>query len=153
MIITLIGGWYLYHIIEYGFHSLGHYVSGYNYIHKLHKQHHLDYPPQNLQSLTYRGNREGLKAFFLPSVLLSISLYYFLLFETFKIIMIEIFFLTLINDYIHTHIHLSHSWLDRFEWFRRSRRLHFLHHKRHRYNLAFSGLSHRIDKLMGSFKD
>ena len=153
MIGTLIGGWYLYHLIEYGFHSLGHYIHPYNYINKLHKQHHLDYPPHNLKSKTYRGNREGVKAYSLPIVIVSLSLYSFLSWDTFKIISIELSFLMILNDYLHTHIHLDHSWLDKYEWFRRSRRLHFIHHKRSQYNLSFGGLSHRIDKMIGSFKD
>ena len=152
-LITIGMGWYLYHFIEYGFHQLGHYNHPHNYVYLLHKKHHRDYPMTDFLSKTYRGRCEGLVAFFIPSLILTITLYQIFAYHTFKIVMGEIVCLAIVSDVIHTQIHTTNSWLERFEWFKESRRLHFIHHKRLTTNLSFAGLSHRADKTLGTYRE
>jgi len=33
------------------------------------------------------------------------------------------------HAYVHEHYHLNRSWLDRWQWFRWRRSLHFVHHR------------------------
>ena len=150
---TLISGWYIYHLIEYAFHKLGHYNHPYNYIYYLHKLHHTNYPMWDLISPEYRGRKEGLIAYSIPSIFVSITLYLFLSYRTFIVIVVELVCLMIISDIIHTQIHTSNSWLERFDWFKENRRLHFIHHRRLDKNLSFAGLSHSVDKTLGTFKN
>ena len=151
MITILFMGWYLYHFIEYGLHRLGHYNHPYNYVYRLHKKHHTNYPVTDLISKTYRGRKEGIVAFSCPILIFTLLFYQLVSYYTFKIVMSELVCLTIVSDVIHTQIHISNSWLERFEWFKESRRLHFIHHRRLATNLSFAGLSHRADKTLGTY--
>tara|TARA_R110002051_G_C8527071_1_gene468939 strand:+ start:236 stop:697 length:462 start_codon:yes stop_codon:yes gene_type:complete len=153
MILKLGLGWYLYNLLEYCFHKVGHYPHRYNYIYRLHKDHHINYPANDLHSQIYRGRFEGVIAFSLPIMIVAILLYSFLDQESFKIISIELIGLTVISDTLHTQIHTTNSVLERFEWFRKNKRLHYIHHKKLNKNFSFAGLSHQPDKLLGTFTD
>ena len=53
--------------------------------------------------------------------------------------------------YLHEHYHLIDSPFDRFAWFQKKRRLHFVHHRDARYNFAV--VEFWIDNLMGTRKE
>lgn len=53
--------------------------------------------------------------------------------------------------YLHEHYHLNVSYLERFAWFRKKRRLHFVHHRDARYNFAV--VEFWIDNLMGTRRE
>jgi len=53
--------------------------------------------------------------------------------------------------YLHEHYHLNDSYLERFAWFRKKRRLHFVHHRDARYNFAV--VEFWIDNLMGTRRE
>lgn len=53
--------------------------------------------------------------------------------------------------YVHEHYHLIDSPLERFAWFRKKRRLHFVHHRNARYNFAV--VEFWIDSLMGTRRE
>jgi sterol desaturase/sphingolipid hydroxylase (fatty acid hydroxylase superfamily) len=150
---TLCFGWYLFNLIEYSFHKLGHYYHPYNYVYYLHKNHHKDYPMTDLYSETYRGRIDGILAFFIPSIIITLFLYSLLDIYIFKIISGELVCLTIISDTLHTQIHTKKSVLERFKWFRENRRLHFIHHQAVNKNFSFAGLSHDTDKLLNTFRD
>ena len=152
MIITLISGWYLYNLTKYFFHRIGHYPHKYNYIYKLHRQHHIVYPNTDLLSDVYRGRGEGVIAFIPPTLILFYVLYLLVSPTTFKILTAELVCLTLVSDFIHTQIHLKKSPLERYAWFNESRRLHLIHHQKFSKNFSFAGLSHRLDKMFSTYE-
>lgn len=51
---------------------------------------------------------------------------------------------------LHRHYHIRGSVLERFEWFRRKRALHFVHHRRVRTNYAI--VENWIDRLLGTYR-
>ncbi len=51
--------------------------------------------------------------------------------------------------FLHRQYHVRGVWLERFEWFREKRRLHFVHHKRPRRNYAI--VEYGWDRLFGTF--
>lgn len=51
---------------------------------------------------------------------------------------------------LHRHYHLRGSVLERFEWFRRKRALHFVHHRRVRTNYAI--VENWIDRVLGTYR-
>lgn len=51
--------------------------------------------------------------------------------------------------YLHKQYHLRGSWFARFEWFRRKRALHFIHHRNEHSNFAL--VEYGWDKLLGTY--
>ena len=141
----------LYNTIEYIYHVLGHYKHKYNYIYKLHITHHKDYYPITLlQSDIYKSNHEGFIAYTPPSLLLLIILYNILPIFYFYYIITQLFISASINNYIHTQIHLKITWLDKYDWFKEHRRLHFIHHRKLNKNYSF-GYDYTLDKLNDTY--
>ena len=148
----IILSWYLYHFIEYSLHKLGH--SSYSgYINKTHKNHHIIYyPPTKLMDiLPYKtgyiyGISDGLITFG-PLLLLLFSIfYYFLNTYYFNRITPQILLFAYTQDYIHTHIHIKDSWLERYQWFHNIRERHFIHHRQYNRNLNI--IDPTIDRIM-----
>lgn len=54
------------------------------------------------------------------------------------------------NNYIHTAYHQEHHWLNSYEWFKRDKELHYLHHYCPTKN--FGIMTHFNDKIFGSYQ-
>jgi sterol desaturase/sphingolipid hydroxylase (fatty acid hydroxylase superfamily) len=54
----------------------------------------------------------------------------------------------LVNDYFHDSFHLRKHWLNRYKWYKRLRRLHFLHH--HNMTVNYGILSFVWDRVFGT---
>jgi sterol desaturase/sphingolipid hydroxylase (fatty acid hydroxylase superfamily) len=153
MILTLIFGFYLHNLTEYFFHRMGHQAHQYNFIYRLHKDHHLNYPITNLTSDKYKGRKEGVIAYSIPSFIVIYSLYCLFDPKTFKILTLQLAFMTYFSDLIHTQFHLKDSYLSKYEWFRERQRLHFIHHRRLNKNFSFAGISYAGDNLMNTLEE
>ncbi len=55
------------------------------------------------------------------------------------------------NWYIHTAYHIDNHWLNRYEWFRKDKHLHMLHHDNAKIN--YGVVSHFTDMLMGTYSN
>ena len=142
---------FMYNAMEYVYHRLGHYNHKYNYIYKLHMTHHkIHYPVTSLQSDTYRNKYEGVVAYTPPTIGIVYSLYSLLPQKYLMFVLIQIGLNVCINDYIHTHIHLKQSWLNKYDWFLETRQLHFIHHRKLYSNYSF-GYDYTIDKLSNTY--
>jgi len=114
--------------------------------------HHGLYPPDKLQSEVFEDcESHALNYYGIPIVVFAVFIYFYLgplvmfahltgVFATFRW-----------HLYLHEHYHLIDSPLERFAWFRKKRRLHFVHHRDARYNFAV--VEFWIDKLMGTRKE
>ena len=152
MIVRTILTYYGFIFTEWIFHRIGHIRDERNYIYRLHITHHKVYYPINrLLSDTYESGLEGVLAYLPPSLLIWIILYLLLDFTTFTLVSIQLIIHAFLNDYIHTQIHISDSWLERYRWFQHCRRIHFIHHKKLFKNLAFGG-DFTMDKLSGTYQ-
>ena len=159
-IFLFISSWYLYHCIEYCYHLLGHSRKYGGYIYTLHMNHHkIQYPIIKLMDIVpYKtGNKyyfsDGEVAYIPPSILITCCLYKLLNFYNFIFIISEMILLATISDYIHKQIHIQDSWLEKYDWFLESRRLHLNHHKRININYSFAGLDYSMDKLAGTYNN
>ena len=153
-LILIFSTWYLYHITEYCFLRLGHSRIYVGHIYKLHRNHHrIHYPITQLKApMPYKAGNEyyfsdGVVAYLPPSILIAIVLYNLLELYIFLFIVSEITIISAISDYIHTQTHIEDSWLEKYEWFQESRRIHFIHHRKLHKNYSLGGLDYNIDRL------
>lgn len=155
-IIYFIPSWFLYHSLEYLLHSLGHSHKYGSYIYKIHKNHHtLHYPTTKLLSNEYRttslyGLSEGVVAYGPPVLLFFFFLSFTVKFGTFLIITSELLFISYLSDYLHSQIHLNGSWLEKYKWFQKKRKEHFIHHKNTIKNMNI--IDFTIDKWRKTYK-
>lgn len=154
---SIIPSYIYYNIFEYFLHSLGHNSKYGLYIYKYHKKHHkihypanklLDYKPYKTD---YKFNlfSDGLVAYSLPILFLGFVNYKVLDYESFVNLSINLFIFTYLSDYLHTEIHTKDSWLEKYEWFLKKRKIHFLHHKNVKKNKNVLNL--KIDKFMNTY--
>ena len=62
----------------------------------------------------------------------------------------QILILGYIQDYVHTHIHTKDSWLEKYKWFHKVRKRHFIHHRQ--YNKNINIIDPTVDRIMNSYK-
>lgn len=154
IIFYILGGWFIYHSIEHFLHRFSH-NSKSGYIYKIHKKHHtIYYPTSSLMSDGYKTGYtycipDGLLAQGPPSVMIIITFYFLLDYNSFLILSSYILFFAYISDYFHTHIHTENTWLGEYSWFIKMREIHFNHHKNTTKN--FNIIDMNIDKLMKTY--
>jgi sterol desaturase/sphingolipid hydroxylase (fatty acid hydroxylase superfamily) len=61
----------------------------------------------------------------------------------------ELLLVAIVHSYVHTHFHLTRSWLARFTWFRRAQAVHDLHHDR---DINFMVFDYFWDRVFGTFE-
>jgi hypothetical protein len=63
----------------------------------------------------------------------------------------SLFFAIWWHVYLHRQYHVRGVWWERFSWFQRKRRLHFLHHQRPDRNFAI--VEYGWDRLLGTYQE
>ena len=114
--------------------------------------HHGQYPPDKLQTDEFVDcESHALNYYGIPIVVFAAFIYLYLG----PLIMIAhlagVFVTFRWHLYLHEHYHLNETYLDRFAWFRKKRRLHFVHHRNAGYNFAV--VEFWIDNLMGTRRE
>jgi sterol desaturase/sphingolipid hydroxylase (fatty acid hydroxylase superfamily) len=61
----------------------------------------------------------------------------------------ELVLVAVAHSYVHTHFHLTESWLARFAWFRHAQATHDLHHDR---DINFMVFDYFWDRVFGTFE-
>jgi sterol desaturase/sphingolipid hydroxylase (fatty acid hydroxylase superfamily) len=103
-----------------------------------HKRHHKDYPYTNLETDVYIDSSGWLENMYFQYIVL-VQLF-ILSISPWKIgilFCIQTGSYSLFLEYIHRQFHLKQSWLLRYEWFRKKKSYHLLHHKRQKENFSF----------------
>ena len=114
--------------------------------------HHAHYHARALTSDSYIPDEKNLTPLFaIPALGLMSAAYTTLPLGLFVAHAVSVMFSYGLHIYLHTRFHLSDTWLLRFDWFKRYRALHFLHHKDMRTN--FGIVSFLWDRLFGTFRD
>jgi len=139
--ISVCGDWTL--------HRLGHLRHPLNAVHRVHALHHERYRGRRFLSSTYVGDY-GALAYAPLIVIVWLATYATFPSHTTRCVVAFSGCFALASDYLHSHFHTAGSWLERFEWFARKRRYHFIHHRRNSKNLSLGGLSTPVDALMGT---
>lgn len=125
--------------------------------HKSHMNHHtIQYPANNFYSDKYRSPGKDDTAvlfvlFFSPiiaSIILLTALNVISILFCF-IMIVEMILIGLLNDKLHDHFHLNKTFLNKFSYFQKLRKLHYNHHLDMSKN--FSIYWFFFDKLFGSF--
>jgi sterol desaturase/sphingolipid hydroxylase (fatty acid hydroxylase superfamily) len=143
-------GWSISVLSEWSLHALAHVAHPLNFIHSIHELHHRRYRGSNaVQPPPYTGDYGAIA--FGPCILLLWSVLYVSTRST-TIVATTATFL-FVSDYLHTQFHVQGSWLEGWDWFRRKRREHMLHHRRPRKNMSLGGLSTLVDRMLGTFLD
>jgi sterol desaturase/sphingolipid hydroxylase (fatty acid hydroxylase superfamily) len=114
------------------------------------RSHHALYRPRTFERDRYADEELGVSHAFTPfALLLAAVAYWSLPIDLFLVSCATVAFTCFAHGYVHTHYHLRRSWLQRFDWFRRLRELHRVHHVDQRSN--FGVLTLVWDRAMGTF--
>jgi len=153
-LLALAGGFIFFQFVGYFIHKLFHHpISG--RVYRSHKSHHWDlYPPGDFYSELYREppwyDRPLL--YYTPFIVgFTFLLYYILPLHLTAALLVELVLVAWLNDKIHEHFHLKHTWMGKFKIFRRWRDWHFKHHIDDSKN--FSIFWYLPDRLFGSMLD
>ena len=132
-------------------HQASHYKES-GKLYQWHKLHHKDYPAKRLESDVFLYTTGWLNNMFGFYILLS-QLFIYLVSSSrvFTIFYIQSTGYALFVEHMHQQYHLKYSWWLRFEWFRRLKRNHLLHHIKHDKNYGM--FTEVFDKINGSFQE
>lgn len=124
-------------LIGYLVHRLAHSRKG-GKLYESHMVHHSKiYPPSSFQSDKYIHEGITLVSWFAPVfaliILLQLVVLPWTLFITSAVVTVSV---SIANWLLHDMFHLNRCWLDRFGWFSRTRRMHYLHHKNMKKNFG-----------------
>lgn len=157
---TILGGYYVYHTMEYLFHRSAH-KSWSGYIHEYHSHHHtVCYPPNRvlaegpyITGETSRYLTKGAKAFILPTILFSTSIYRLVPSYYNLLLILEFAILLAISTHLHGEYHIKGSYLERYGWFQKQRAYHLLHHRFYNCNFSLGGFDTSIDKITLTYRE
>ena len=151
-IMIMITTYYFFNFAEYILHKISHNRNYGGLIYRWHHKHHIiEFPPHKLTKDVYPDSPkyENIYAYFLIAWWIAlyniVSLYYF------KIIFIETLIYAMCIDRLHTYYHLNNSPLEKYEWFRKKKELHLLHHKKTHHN--FNLVDFTTDKLLETYHE
>ena len=126
--------------------------------HNAHMTHHLKmYPPENLFSETYRSaGKDNSVLLFIPFaivlLILTFCCFYSLGFNPLRYVevVLTMIFSGWLHDYIHEKMHIINHWLFKFEFMKKLRDLHMIHHRN--MDMNYGIFTFVWDKLFSSFK-
>ncbi len=126
-------------------------IKGLMFLHAVHNQsHHKAYTADQFESAVYDQDEESITfSFLIPVAVISGIAYGVLPVEYFIAIASGSAVSYLLQIYLHTHFHLSKSWLLSYLWFRRLKRLHRVHHVYPDKNYGL--INFYFDKLSGTY--
>jgi sterol desaturase/sphingolipid hydroxylase (fatty acid hydroxylase superfamily) len=131
---------------------LGHTRAG-GSLHRIHAgSHHTIYTGTRMLSRRYDEDEVSITPFFLAPAVAVVAFFLWLLpLRSVIALAVGIGISYAAHVYLHAHYHLSTSWLRRYAWFRRLRRLHAIHHRDGTKN--FGLISFFWDRTFGTFCD
>ncbi len=113
--------------------------------------HHAVYARGHLTSASYRGAEGNNTPFFLiPTLLVAGGLYFVLPLAVFLAMALTAAVSFRVHVYFDKVYHVAGSPLERFAWFRRKQRLHFVHHLH--ANANFAVIDFFWDRLLGTYR-
>jgi sterol desaturase/sphingolipid hydroxylase (fatty acid hydroxylase superfamily) len=127
-------------LLGYLIHTLLHW-QGSGELYRRHMTHHQKlYPIHTFISKKYRhpGKDSTTLIFAIIIAIGGILMFISLPIWIAAVWLFEFIALGLINNYLHDTFHISPHWLEKFEWFKRLRRLHYIHHlgdMKHNYGI------------------
>ncbi len=152
--ITAVASHYFASFIQATLHRAAGHWPGAGKLYRTHTfSHHAIYTADNLVSEKYKYDDEEsiTHYYFAPVAVFEVFAYLVLPLGIFVAHLVSIFASYRAHLYVHEQFHLSKTWLSRFAWFKRMRKLHLLHHRDMTAN--FGLLSFVWDRLMGTYRE
>ena len=132
-------------------YKLGHHPIGGHFFRNHINFHHAYYSKDHLVSQTYLGEEgNNTPFFFIPIIILGGVAYFFLPLNFFVVLTIACAASFYAHVFFDKEYHLEGSRLQRFAWFRRKQKLHFVHHRHADCN--FSVIHFFWDKVLGTHR-
>jgi sterol desaturase/sphingolipid hydroxylase (fatty acid hydroxylase superfamily) len=130
---------------------LGHQKIG-GFLHKIHaREHHGIYSEELMISDKYLDEARSADYYYaIPAFTLAWCAYRLLPFDLFLIHFVSLGLSTLAHFYLHVQYHLAGTWLTRYRWFQRKRKLHLLHHRDTTKNYAV--IEFFWDRVFGTYE-
>jgi len=150
-IFLFINTYYFINLGEYILHKISH-NKNFGFLYKWHHYHHvIEFPYYQLTTDIYpqTNKLENIYIYFI--ILWWIVMYYILEFYYFNILFIESLIYVIWIDKMHESYHLNNSIFEKFEWFRKKKELHLLHHKKTFLNLNLFDFT--SDKLLKTYEN
>jgi len=150
--LLIIGFTYLFMTsFEQSLHYLSHNRKYGKQLYNWHKLHHIDYPPHRVQSKKYINSDGGIKNNLFLFYILSawLCVYFVSSTRTFTIFITEAPLYTFCVNHFHEQYHIKDSGWNKFQWFRKQRDYHLLHHRKLNMNMNF--FDPTFDKLRGTY--
>lgn len=130
ILLALLVGFFVFEAAGYGVHRFLHHPwSG--PLNQAHLNHHLtQYPPERFLSTKYRsaGGDSTLIPFAVGGVVLAGLLFWLLPWTYALALVVELAVVGWANNYVHDATHVREHRLSRYNWFKRWRNLHRVHH-------------------------
>lgn len=148
--IALVLGLFVFEALGYGIHWIFHQQwSG--PLFRAHLVHHRLYPPRSYLSNEYRsaGAQATTWRFLAASLCLATAALWILPWSYGLAFCGELGAIGVLNDWVHSCIHVRDSWLGQTRWGTRMRLLHLVHHMDARRNLGI--ISFGMDRLLGTY--
>lgn len=114
--------------------------------------HHGQYSADKLQSDEFVDlESTALNYYGIPIAIIAISTYLVFGLLVMVALLVGTFVTFRWHIHLHEHYHLNETYLERFAWFRKKRRLHFIHHQDAGANFAV--VEFWIDRLLGTLRE
>ncbi len=114
--------------------------------------HHGIYSGTVMVSDKYLDEEKSLTLYYcVPVIVLASLAYVFLPIDLFLVHVMSMGLSFSLHVYLHVQFHFRDTWLKRFEWFERKRKLHLLHHKDMFKN--YSVVEFFWDRVLGTYQE
>jgi len=132
-------------------YKLGHHSLGGKLFRNHIDFHHTYYSKDHLVSPTYLGEEgNNTPYFFIPALLVGGLAYFLLPLNLFVVMVIAGAASFYAHVFFDKEYHIEGSWLQRFAWFRRHQKLHFVHHRH--ANSNFGVIHFFWDRILGTYR-
>ena len=146
-----VGTYYGTSLIQTIFHRIFGHTRRIGKLYDVHvRGHHAQYRPQLLSDRWIPTEQHITWYYAIPFTPMVLMAFWLLPSILFIVHALSLAFTVWWHVFLHRQYHVRGVWLERFEWFREKRRLHFVHHKRSRRNYAI--VEYGWDRLFGTFE-
>jgi sterol desaturase/sphingolipid hydroxylase (fatty acid hydroxylase superfamily) len=151
-VMTFVSTYYAASLVQTVFHRLFGHSPRIVKVHTAHvRGHHAQYSKVLLSERWIPTEQHVTWYYAIPFTPMVIAAWWMLPFNLFIIHILGLAFAIWWHVYLHRQYHIRNVWWERFAWFQRKRRLHFLHHQKSHKNYAI--VEYFWDRLFRTLED
>jgi sterol desaturase/sphingolipid hydroxylase (fatty acid hydroxylase superfamily) len=152
LLITALATYYLASFVQAVFHRYFGHARRIAKLHDVHVQgHHAQYAREMLSDQWIHTERHITGYYALPFIPIVCAAFCLLPGFYFAVHIASLAFAVWWHVYLHRQYHVRGVWWERYRWFQRKRRMHFLHHQKPHKNFAI--VEYSWDLLLGTFEE